>query len=323
MTFALQTASGQYVTAVNGGGIGGPNDGTCPIHTDAKVPAQWEQFTLNVDVSANPPTVQIQTATGNYLTAINGGGVGDAPGGDGSTPVRTIDNAVQAWQVFSLPGGPPPQAQSQAYTFTLPKFTCNKMRSNNWLGTERDTDYAYLSVMVNNGAPTAVTQKIGTVDSNSTYKTTLSIPSINIADNDNVTIQYHIINSSSSDDQAIQILKQIGEKLGSTVATWLVTTGVGALGAALGAAVGTGIFPLVGTALGAIVGWVLSQIWTQLDANCDGPVAGALHFYTGAQLRLMTANAPFVSSEDNPGQSSPTGCGNNSDYVVEWSVSAG
>ena len=75
MTFALQTSQGGYVTAVNGGGIGGPNDATCPVHTDAVNPAGWEQFTLIVDDTANPPTVQIQTANGNYLTAVNGGGV--------------------------------------------------------------------------------------------------------------------------------------------------------------------------------------------------------------------------------------------------------
>ena len=39
MRFALQTSGGEYLTAVNGGGVGGPNDDTCPIHSDATL--QW------------------------------------------------------------------------------------------------------------------------------------------------------------------------------------------------------------------------------------------------------------------------------------------
>src|ERR1700733_8743691 len=36
MRFALQTSDGKnYLTAINGGGVGGANDATCPIHTDA------------------------------------------------------------------------------------------------------------------------------------------------------------------------------------------------------------------------------------------------------------------------------------------------
>jgi len=105
MRFALQTSSGvNYLTAVNGGGVGGPNDATCPIHTDATSAGAWEIFTLLVDDSVNPPTVQIMPFTalpltgGHYLTAVNGGGVG----GPNTQPVHTDATSVGAWEQFSF-----------------------------------------------------------------------------------------------------------------------------------------------------------------------------------------------------------------------------
>jgi hypothetical protein len=42
--YAICTPTGYYLTAVNGGGFGGPN--TQPIHTDATAIGPWETFTL-------------------------------------------------------------------------------------------------------------------------------------------------------------------------------------------------------------------------------------------------------------------------------------
>lgn len=69
--------------------------------------------------------------------------------------------------------------------------------------------------------------------------------------------------------------------------------------------------------------WLVGTIWTEVNADCDGPVANAVHIYTGAQLRTLTMNGAFVSSEDNPGVDSQSGCGSNSDYVVQWRFSIG
>ena len=45
---ALRTNNGNYVTVVNGGGLGGPNDGpnAVAIHADAAVAGPWEEFHL-------------------------------------------------------------------------------------------------------------------------------------------------------------------------------------------------------------------------------------------------------------------------------------
>jgi hypothetical protein len=104
MKFALQTSSGtNYLTAVNGGGVGGANDATCPVHTDQTNPSSWETFVLQVNNDAVPTTAQIMCynpSSGPYfVTAVNGGGIND-----GSTPVHTDATTIGAWEQFSFTG---------------------------------------------------------------------------------------------------------------------------------------------------------------------------------------------------------------------------
>ena len=94
--FALKTVNGRYVTAVNGGGMGGPNDATCPIHTDATWVGAWEALTWNYD--SGTKTVTIRTPNGCYLTAVNGGGFG----GPNTTPIHTDATARGPWETFKL-----------------------------------------------------------------------------------------------------------------------------------------------------------------------------------------------------------------------------
>jgi hypothetical protein len=94
--FALKTVNGCYVTAINGGGMGGPNDATSPVHTDASMLGAWEALKFNYD--PNTQTATIQAPNGRYLTAVNGGGFGGA----NSVPIHT--NAVNRgpWELFSF-----------------------------------------------------------------------------------------------------------------------------------------------------------------------------------------------------------------------------
>jgi len=73
----IQTVNGYYLTAVNGGGVGGPPSGNCPavIYTNVSTPepGPWETFTC-IALGANQ--VAFQTATGDYMTAVGGGGIG-------------------------------------------------------------------------------------------------------------------------------------------------------------------------------------------------------------------------------------------------------
>ena len=88
--YAIQTAGGNYVTAVDGGGRT-----TNVLHTDATQPRAWEMFGLSYQ-GEGTMTYAIQTATGNYLTALGGGGQTTAPA------VHTDATQPRAWEMFEL-----------------------------------------------------------------------------------------------------------------------------------------------------------------------------------------------------------------------------
>ena len=99
---ALKTEDGHYVTAINGGGIGGPNDQTCPVHTDATAIQGWEQLVLDYDPNTQIGT--LRTSDGHYLTAVNGGGFG----GPNDVPIHTDATTVGPWETFSVVDVPTP-----------------------------------------------------------------------------------------------------------------------------------------------------------------------------------------------------------------------
>jgi hypothetical protein len=94
--FAIKTINGNYLTAVNGGGVGGPNSASCPVHTDATASGSWERLYLSYNHKTGQAT--IQTADGHYLTAVNGGG----GGGPNTTPVHSDAIAIGPWEKFTL-----------------------------------------------------------------------------------------------------------------------------------------------------------------------------------------------------------------------------
>lgn len=93
--FALRTLTGNYVTAVNGGGIGGPNDGSSPIHTDATSISGWETFRINF-LPNNQVTINLPD--GRFLTAVNGGGVS----GTSTSPIQTNASQIGPTEIFTL-----------------------------------------------------------------------------------------------------------------------------------------------------------------------------------------------------------------------------
>lgn len=93
---ALKTSDGHYVTAVKGGGVGGPNSALCPVHTDATWMGPWEMLRWNYNPKNE--TVCIQTPDGHYLSAIDGGGIGGAD----TMPIHTDATARGPWEVFEI-----------------------------------------------------------------------------------------------------------------------------------------------------------------------------------------------------------------------------
>jgi hypothetical protein len=99
--FALQTRDGRYVTAVNNGGIGGPNNTTSPIHTDATAQGPWETMIFERQPDG---LYAIKTSTGYYWTATNGGGWGE---GANRFPVHTDARNIGPWETFTFVGSTP------------------------------------------------------------------------------------------------------------------------------------------------------------------------------------------------------------------------
>jgi hypothetical protein len=94
--FALHTADGKYVTAVNGGGIGGPNNDEYPIHTDAQWMSTWEYLEFIIQENGK---YAIRTKSGYYWTAVNGGGWGEAAN---AYPIHTDASRLGGWERFKL-----------------------------------------------------------------------------------------------------------------------------------------------------------------------------------------------------------------------------
>lgn len=114
--FELQTSGGEWVTAVNGGGMGGPNDATSPIHTDATQTGVNTTFVLTTFPNG---LSTIQTCDGYYVTANNSGGITN---GQNTVPFHTdapIARAAGPWEKFTLV----PSSCPQPTTYSNISFT--------------------------------------------------------------------------------------------------------------------------------------------------------------------------------------------------------
>src|SRR5271155_3153774 len=79
--YAINTSNGHYVTAVNGGGIEGCSSGWPPVvlNSNATTIGRNETFTfiwVQPERNFQAGSFALQTASGNFITAVNGGGLG-------------------------------------------------------------------------------------------------------------------------------------------------------------------------------------------------------------------------------------------------------
>lgn len=98
--FAFRTQNGYYFTAINGGGR--PTDPT--IITGATSAGAWEKFQLAIATPPSPYDKTIQTASGNFVTAVNGGGMT-------VNAIHTDATQPRDWERFRMiymGGFPPP-----------------------------------------------------------------------------------------------------------------------------------------------------------------------------------------------------------------------
>jgi hypothetical protein len=87
---AFQTANGNFITAVNGGGRT-----TDVLHTDAANVAAWEEFRIAHTGSQGVFSVSIQTSSNNFLTAVG-------LGGKTANAIHSDATAVGTWETFFI-----------------------------------------------------------------------------------------------------------------------------------------------------------------------------------------------------------------------------
>jgi hypothetical protein len=88
--FAFQTVSGNFITAVDGGGR--TSD---VLHTDAVNVAAWEEFRIAHTGSLSAFSVSIQTTSNNFLTAVG-------LGGKTANAIHSDATAVGTWETFFI-----------------------------------------------------------------------------------------------------------------------------------------------------------------------------------------------------------------------------
>jgi hypothetical protein len=130
-------------------------------------------------------------------------------------------------------------------------------------------------------------------------------------------LTYAVVNSGHASQAEVEsALTKAGTSLADKAAQAAAKVIGGAIGAELGSSIGTAAVPIVGTALGALAGWLVGELASLVFANCDGPVAAGVHVFTIADL-----TKGMTGSDYTPGVDSAHGCGSNSEYYVNWSVS--
>jgi hypothetical protein len=185
-------------------------------------------------------------------------------------------------------------------------FTLNNFRITNTRSVHEDTDFVSISVVVGSNAPIHLpTKSMGNLN-NGTYPVNLTIPNVAVAPGENVAFSYSIVNTGFAANSTEADLT----KATDAAATAAASAGGGLISAGTGTAVGS-----------AAGGWLGPKIAGIIFADCDGPVAAGDHAWTGAALAAAAMGKTVTTEDNNPGTDSPTGCGSNSQYYVNWSVS--
>jgi hypothetical protein len=126
--FALQTPLGHYVTAINGGGMGGPNDATSPIHTDTYPSPVYADNVFTIYNLGND-RVMLQTVNGDIVYAVD-----DVGGNDPQNlmPFHTNATAIGTWETFYL---------TNPTNFVYPSSTSSSSNSSTPGGVNISADF--------------------------------------------------------------------------------------------------------------------------------------------------------------------------------------
>ena len=202
------------------------------------------------------------------------------------------------------------------FTIGLDSFAITNTRS-----LHEDTDFVTVSLAIANHPPVSQTRALGKRN-NGNFPLNMDFSKVSIAHGETAVLTYNMVNSGHQDPNKVETeLKTLTETLAQKGAQ-IASTAVGtAIGSALGAAIGTAVVPIIGTALGSLAGYLVGGAFGLIFADCDGPVASAVHVLTYDQIKAVVASGKAQTHTDNhPGIDSADGCGSNSHYTVTWSV---
>ncbi len=244
-----------------------------------------------------------------------------APGTDGDIYDRTWDGT--SWQ-------PPLWDQVGAVKIRLPnryRFSVDLVHVTTTRSLDADTDAAQASVGAGNWPTQTKTQWIGDIGGITNPKESqtnlLNFEPVTVELCEATVFNYLVLNNGHADQKAIDAaLVKAGESLTSDSVTSISKDLGAGIGAILGVEIaGTILAPVIGSLLGSLVGWLLDQLGGIVFANCDGLVAAEQLALTGQDLHLKTASGPLTTTTTHPGTDSSTGCGDNSQYEVTWTIS--
>jgi hypothetical protein len=224
--------------------------------------------------------------------------------------VPTVSSAIGA--VTIAPAIPPFSPAS--YTFTLDSIDISNTRSRH-----EDTNHASVSAAVGNNPPTTVLKDLGD-QNNGHHPIGLRIGPVLVNDpNIGVVFNYLIINSGHQNPgEVAKALTTVGNALASKGAQ----AATSAIGAAVGLSAGSVVLPVIGSTLGALAGFLVGGLADIFGANCDGPVASEQLAFKGIDLFNRTAIVKsFHHATFHPGIDSPSGCGSNSKYIANYTIS--
>ncbi|SDE96386.1 hypothetical protein [Terriglobus roseus] len=159
-----------------------------------------------------------------------------------------------------------------------------------------DTNYLGLLLRLGSLDPMFTIQPLNDMN-NGNHVVDVSIPGFDFGQDDILAFNYLVVNAgSTSPDQARAVLK-------AAQAAWLSGTGP----------VPPPPAPHLASANGIDTDYLVAQLAGILRSSCDGIVAAE-------QNQLVFSQLPISHLTSHPGTHSPSGCGNNSQYTVQWHI---
>jgi PASTA domain len=156
-----------------------------------------------------------------------------------------------------------------------------------------DTNYIGLILKLGSLDPQKpVIQSLGNMN-NGNHPVNLSTGVFDFGQDDTLLFNYVIVNAGSTN------IDQVNAVLGATVTAWAKGGGPPA--------------PHLASANGIDTDYLVDQLIGIFRSTCDGIVAAEQNQFVYGQL-------PISHQTPQPGTHSPSGCGNNSQYTVQWHI---